>query len=389
MLASAGGAASRAAVSFAVLTLCTALAAFGTLVAATIASGEVEGSWDTVGADALVRADAGRPLDAVANQVAAAPGVRAVALGHLSDGVQLFGVDGTEWVDVLAVDSAEYARLLAATPLHQPQGLAALGTGTAPSTGARTGPGPATALPVLAGPAVRADGSTPALLWNGRTIPLRPVGAAPALAPALAGPGPRAALVVVDRHALAAATGAPVDADVLWAVGPGAEDAVRSAAPDAAAVTGRATWLEERRHEPLTAGLQLLLRLGTPVLLGLGVVVVVLAAAADAPRRGQTLAVLQVLGLDRRQAGRIAAAEAVPWVLLATLCGLATGGGLAAFCLGPLDLRLVTGQSTDPALTWQWWLLLLVPVLGAAATAVPVLQSRRRSPLGQVMRIGG
>lgn len=176
---------------------------------------------------------------------------------------------------------------------------------------------------------------------------------------------------------------------MLWALGPGAEGAAHAAAPDGVAVTGRATWLEERRHEPLTAGLLLLLRLGTPVLLVLGLVVVVLAAAADSPRRGRTLAVLQVLGLDRRQVGRVAAAETVPWVVLASVCGLATGVWLAAFCRGPLDLRLITGQDGDPALVWQWWPVLLVPLLAGASGLASALQARRRSPLGQVMRIGG
>lgn len=137
------------------------------------------------------------------------------------------------------------------------------------------------------------------------------------------------------------------------------------------------------------SGLLLLLRVAAPLLAGLGLVVVVLAAAAGAPRRAQTLAVLRVLGLDRRQAGRVAVGEVVPWVLLAAACGLAAGTWLAAAVQGPLRLRLVTGQAADPALAWPWWLLALPPLLAVVAGAVAGLQAERRRPLGQVMRIGG
>lgn len=380
MLASAGGAAGGdGAAPFVALTLCTALAAFSTVVGATLAAGQVTGSWDTVGADVVVHTDADHPLDALADPVAGAPGVGDVALGRLAQNVQLFGVPGTEWVDVLAVDADQYARLLAATPLAAEPGLSALGTGS----------GTGSSLPVLSSSVLSASGSAPALLWNGRTIPFEQVGAAPALTPTLAGISPRASLVVVDRQMLAAAGGAAVDADVLWAVGPGAEQAVDRMGLDASAVTGRTAWLAERRDEPLTAGLILLLRVAAPVLAALGLVVVVLAAAAGAPRRAQTLAVLRVLGLNRRQVGWVATGEVLPWVLLATASGLATGAWLAALALGPLQLRLVTGQGSDPALVWPWWLLVLLPLLGLAAGAVAAVQAERRSPLGQVMRIGG
>lgn len=380
MLASAGGAAAGGAAPFVALTLCTALTAFGVVVGATVTAGEVEGSWDSVGADVLVHTDADHPLDALAAQLDGAAGVRAVAVGRLEQNVQVFGVAGTEWVDVLAVDSQAYSRLLAATPLPEAQAMAAL----ADATGGPTG----RPLPVLAAAALRDGRSSPSLLWNGQTVPLRPVGPAPALSSALADTGLRASLVVVDRAALSAVAGGQVDADVLWAVGPGAEAAVARSGVDAAAVTGRGAWLDERRHEPLTAGLLLLLRVGVPVLLGLAALVVVLATATDAPRRDQTLAVLRVLGLDTRQVRRVAVGEALPWTLLATAWGLATGTALGAFCLGPLDLRLVTGQSGDPALVAQAWVLVLLPLLAGVAAAASAVQVGRRRPLGQVMRIG-
>ncbi|BDO42234.1 FtsX-like permease family protein [Cellulomonas sp. NTE-D12] len=380
MLASAGGAAAGGAAPFVALTLCTALTAFGAVVGATVTAGETQGSWDSVGADVLVRTDGDHPLDALATQLDGAAGVRAVALGRLEQNVQVFGVAGTEWVDVLAVDSQAYSCLLAATPLPEPPAMAALGDPAGGPTGRQ--------LPVLAAATLRDGRSSPSLLWNGQTVPLRAVGPAPALSSALAGTGLWASLVVVDRAALSAVAGGQVDADVLWAVGPGAEAAVARSGVDAAAVTGRGAWLDERRHEPLTAGLLLLLRVAVPVLLCLAALVVVLATAADAPRRDQTLAVLRVLGLDSRQVRRVAVGEALPWTLLATACGLATGTALGAFCLGPLDLRLVTGQSGDPALVAQTWVLVLLPVLAGVAGAASALQVGRRRALGQVMRIG-
>lgn len=380
MLASAGGAAAGRAAPFVALTLCTALTAFGAVVGATVTAGEVQGSWDSVGADVLVRTDADHPLDALAAQLDGAAGVRAVALGRLEQNVQVFGVAGTEWVDVLAVDSQAYGRLLAATPLPEPQAMAALGDATGGPAGRP--------LPVLAAATLRDGRSNPSLLWNGQTVPLRAVGPAPALSSVPAGTGLRASLVVVDRAALSAVAGGQVDADVLWAVGPGAEAAVARSGVDAAAVTGRGAWLDERRHEPLTAGLLLLLRVAVPVLLGLAVLVILLGAAADAPRRGQTSAVLRVLGLDARQVRRVATGEAVPWSLLSAAWGLASGTVLAVFSRGPLALRLVTGQTGDPALVAPGWLLALPPVLAVVAAAACAVQVGRRGGLGQVMRMG-
>ena len=379
LLASAGGAAAPGLGPFVALTLCTTLAVFSTVVGATVTAGQDAGSWDTVGADVVVHTDADHPLDAVASRVAAAGGVEGVALARLVPNVQISGVPGTDWVDVLAVDAADYARLLAATPVPTPPGLGALVPGQAPDA----------ALPVLGGASLSAGGASPALLWNGRTLPLRRVGAAPALSPALAGTGPTATLVVVDRRLLAAAAGEPLDADVLWAVGPGAERAVDAAGVDGAAVTGRATWLAERRSEPLTSGLLLLLRVAAPILVGLGLVVVALAAAVDASRRARTLAVLRVLGLNRRQVGRVAVGEVLPWVLLATAGGLAAGVWMARLVERPLQLRLLTGQAADPGLTWPWWPLAVLPLVVLVAGAVAAVQAGRRSALGQVMRIGG
>jgi len=379
LLASAGAAAVPALGPFVALTMCTTLAVFSTVIGATVTAGQVAGSWDTVGADVVAHTDADHPLDAIADRVQRAPGVAEVALGRLVPTVQVLGVPGTDWVDVLAVDADDYARLTAAAPLPAVPGLSALVPGSVDDA----------ALPVLSDAALGADGTAPALLLNGRALPLRRVGASPALSPTLAATAPTAGLVVVDREMLAAAAGEPLDADVLWALGPGAERAVGEVGLDPAAVTGRTAWLSERRSEPLTSGLLLLLRVATPILVGLGLVVIALAAAVDASRRGRTLAVLRVLGLNRRQVGRVAAGELVPWAVLATAGGLAAGVWLAALARGPLRLRLMTGQSADPPLAWQWWLLGLPVLAVVVAGAVARVQALRRSALGQVMRIGG
>src|SRR5690606_19681814 len=122
----------------------------------------------------------------------------------------------------------------------------------------------------------------------------------------------------------------------------------------------------------------------------LAALALVLAAATSARERGETLARLRTLGLDGRSAWMVTAGELLPPALVAALGGVAVGVGLARGTLGPLGLRLVTGQAADPVLVIPWWAA--GPVLlavGALAVVVAVESSRRRRErLGLVLRAG-
>ncbi|MEV4348639.1 FtsX-like permease family protein, partial [Actinoplanes sp. NPDC049596] len=117
-----------------------------------------------------------------------------------------------------------------------------------------------------------------------------------------------------------------------------------------------------------------------------------LAAAACAPERWETLARLRTLGLRPRDARRVAAAELLPPVLVAAVFGPLFALGLAGLTFGPLALRTLTAQTSDPATAVPWWLLgLLVLVLLGALLAVVTTEAavRRHRRLGDVLRVGG
>ncbi|RAO28974.1 hypothetical protein ONO23_04738 [Micromonospora noduli] len=360
-----------------VLVSTTALASFALILGATATRGVTDGAWSTVGADARldVGADAEAATPALAERIAAAPGVEQVVVAQVTDSARVFTESTLLTPRLVIVDTAAFRRLLATTPLPDAPALARL---TAP------GPGPGE-VPAL----VRSsDGD----LRTGTRLRL-PREDAPAIRLAAVGTAPSVGgvndVVIVDAAALADA-GLPAVPNTVWVTGPGAERAVSNTGV-ASDVVLRADVLRAQRVAPLTAGLVRLAWTAAGVLLALGLLGLALAAAAGASQRWQTLTRLRTLGLRPRDARWVAAGELLPPVVVTAVYGPLLGALLARLTLGPLDLRLLTGQAADPAAVLPWWLLGLVSValLATAATVVPVESAlRRRDRLSEVLRAG-
>jgi putative ABC transport system permease protein len=359
-----------------VLVTSTALASFALTLDATAGRGLADGAWRTVGADARLdlAPDAAASTPALAERIAAAPGVRQVVVAQVTDRARVVADSAVVAPRLVIVDTAAFQRLLASTPLPDAPVLTRLGA-----------PGPGD-LPAL----VRSsDGS----LRPGMRLQLPRDGGAPAIRLTAVGTAPAVGdagdVVVVDAASLAAA-GMPAVPNTVWVTGPGAARAV-STADVAADVVLRADVLRERRAAPLTSGLLRLAWTAAATLLALGMLGLALGAAAGAPERWQTLTRLRTLGLRPRDARWIAAGELLPPVAVAAVGGPLLGVLLAHLTLGPLGLRLLTGQATDPALVLPWWGLGLVTValLAAVAAVVPVESAlRRRRQLSEVLRAG-
>lgn len=355
----------------------TALASFALLLGSTVARGLADGAWRIVGADARldVNADAAAATPALAERIAGAPGVGQVVVAQVTDSARLFTDSTLITPRLVIVDAAAFQRLLAATPLPDAPALARL-----------TAPGPGRGeIPAL----VRSsDGD----LRAGTRLQL-PRDGAPAIRLAVVGTAPPVGgaddVVIVDATALADA-GLTAVPNTVWVTGPGAAQAVSSSGV-AADVVLRADVLRAQRTAPLTAGLLRLAWTAAAVLLALGLLGLTLAAAAGAPERWQTLTRLRTLGLRPRDARWVAAGELLPPVVIAAVCGPLLAVLIGHLTLGPLDLRLLTGQAADPATVLPWWRLGLVGValLAAAATVVPVESAlRRRDRLSEVLRAG-
>jgi putative ABC transport system permease protein len=374
LLAAARAAATAARpLPFVVLTVTSALVAFAFSFSATETEGQAAGAWRTVGADARVELPAGPAVSALAQRLSAANGVRQALAARVSDNVPVVADGAAGDTRLVVVDPAAFARLLANTPLPDAPQLARL-TGSSPTVSA-----------LLRSP----DGSIrpghPLVLRPDDTtrITVTPVGSAPAV-----GDG-EGNVLIVDAASFAAAGGA-ADPNTVWVLGPGAARAATTASGSAIDVRLRSQVLAERHDAPLAAGLLHLAAGSAGVLLLLGMLSILLGAAASATDRGETLARLRTLGLRPREARRMATAELLPPALIATVSGLAIGVLLAHTTLARLALRLLTGQSTDPALVVPW--LTAVPVLLAGLLVIVVVgvesSVRRRERLGQVLRAG-
>ncbi|MET7949134.1 FtsX-like permease family protein [Micromonospora sp. NPDC005324] len=360
-----------------VLVSTTALASFALILGATVTRGLSDGAWSTVGADARldIGTDAEAATPALAERIAAAPGVGQVVVAQVTDSARVFTESTLLTPRLVIVDTAAFQRLLATTPLPDAPALARL---TAP----RPGSGDVPALVRSSDGALRTGTPLQLPREGGPAIRLAAVGTAPSV-------GGADDVVIVDAAALADA-GLPVAPNTVWVTGPGAARAVSNTGV-AADVVLRADVLRAQRVAPLTAGLVRLAWTAAAVLLALGLLGLTLAAAAGASQRWQTLTRLRTLGLRPRDARWVAAGELLPPVVVTAVCGPLLGALLARLTLGPLDLRLLTGQAADPAAVLPWWLLGLVSValLAAAATVVPVESAlRRRDRLSEVLRAG-
>jgi putative ABC transport system permease protein len=404
LLAMARARSTGAGLPFVALVVVTMLVALCGAIAGTARAGQATGAWDSVGADVVVRtASPDASLTDVAGELAAADRVDAVAVGRVLARTDLFDVDGVDTVRVLAVDPVPYGELLARTPFGADPGLATLADASG-AVASRTAPG---ALPALVPAAML--GLRPSLRWDGVTVDLEPVGRVPALPAQLPDGTPAGPTVVVDRAALTAVvraleaaraekTGtellgsepAVVDPDTLWAVGPGAPAAARTAAaPVTENVLARTQWLADRRSDPLAGGLLTLVGLAAAVCAGLAAILVVLGAAASAPGRARSLATARVLGLRGRDTARLAAGELLPPTLVAAAGGVVLGLVLVGTLVAPLALRLVTGQANDPGVVLPWWAAAPVVLLTATVLVIVAVESsaRRRERLGQVLRV--
>ncbi|MET8091998.1 FtsX-like permease family protein [Micromonospora sp. NPDC005220] len=358
-----------------VLVSATALASFALVLGATVSRGLADGAWSTVGADARLDVGAGAATPALAERITAAPGVAQVVVAQVTDSARVFTDSTLLTPRLVIVDTAAFQRLLATTPLPDAPALARL---TAPGPG----PGEIPALVRSGDGDLRTGTRLELAREDAPAIHLTAVGTAPSV-------GGASDVVIVDAAALADA-GLPIVPNTVWVTGPGAARAVSNSGV-AADVVLRADVLRAQRVAPLTAGLLRLAWTAAAVLLALGLLGLTLAAAAGASERWQTLTRLRTLGLRPRDARWVAAGELLPPVVVAAVCGPLLGALLVRLTLGPLHLRLLTGQDADPAAVLPWWLLGLVSValLAAAATVVPVESAlRRRDRLSEVLRAG-
>jgi len=352
------------------------VAVSGTTVAgalvATGHAGQAAGALSAVGGDVRIDAEPQADLQQVALDAEDEPGVVAAAAGRVEDGVRLSSGGAVEVVRLVVVDTTAYAELRSASGLPDAPQLARLTEGA---------PGTVPALLLGGGPTLA---EAPTLRWEDVSVALDVVGTAPDV-DASADP-----VLVVDTAGFADA-GAVALPDTLWMAGPGADDAVDAVVAEVTgvdAVVRRTDEVDGRRSAPLPSALLGLAAATSALLVLLGLLGILLSAAADAPERAGSLGRLRALGLPDRDLRRVVVGELVVPVAVAALAGWLLGVACAHAVLGSLSLELLTGQAVAPGTVVPWWTVLVVPVLVAPTVVVALLEGRRvrRRELAQLLR---
>ena len=370
------------------LVLALTVATFAGMVRDAVAGGEVAASWQTVGADATVTPaypDQSFTIGpATARAVAAVPGVT-----HAAEVMNEFWTTPAGGqVNVLAVDPASYAELVARTPGFPPVQAGLLAT-----------PGQAGApQPVLVSPQAAADLGNGAVTLSTSQASLQPVQVRVAgvvsSTPALPAGG---AFVIMPLAAIKSTITPPEPAPVneLLLTGGSIDRArlgtlVRDTLPGGV-TTFRSDVLSALNNGPLQHGAFMLFSLAVVVAAILGLAVMLLELALGAPEREMTLGRLVTMGLGEGQRAWVVALEVLPAVIAAAVAAWACALALPGVLAPDIDLSVFTGSSVTVKLAADV-ASFAVPLAGLAVLAAVTLGIEIRSGRSRgatSLRIGG
>jgi putative ABC transport system permease protein len=339
-LARAARASASAALPAFALVLALALVSFAGMVRGAVMRGEVAASWQQAGADAVISSP-GTIGAALAHAVAAVPGVQHLAAA----GVATASAPGGRLFYLLAVDPAQYAALLAGSPLPQPP----------PAFTAAPRPGP---VPALVSPQLAAQfGRGPVgVLIGGRTVPVRIVGQAASMS-ALANLSGE--YLVLPRQALGNAATPPT---MLLVRGPDLNTAALAAAVTrygpGATVVLRSRLAAALQRAPLQRGAYLALALGAVAAACCGLLVLLLSLLLSASARRLALARMTTMGLSAGQARLLGLVELLPQLLAVLAGGLGSAAALVPLIGPALNLGIFGAAGSVAVRIEPQWLVI-------------------------------
>jgi putative ABC transport system permease protein len=356
------------------LVLALGVASFAGTVSDGIGRGEAAASWQSTGADAVIRTEAGSPAGAASvREIAAVPGVRQVTAVWATD----WETSAGQPVTLLGVDPASYAALTVGTPFPSfPAGR----LGAAPASSG-------VAIPVIASPsAAAAFGRATARLFSAAAmgpVTVRVAGTLSAT-PALPGGG---GFAVLALRTLPGPDGRPAP-NLILVNGSGIDQArlaaVVSRVLPGSTITYRAAVLAQLASSPLQHGGAAISTLTIAAAAAFGLFVVLLGLALGSAQRELTLARLVVMGYER--AVRLVLAEAMPSVLAAVVAGLVCAVALPPLFGSALDLSGFTGTSVpvrlQPDLAALGLPAVVLIVIAALMLVTETRAQRRRGVTG-------
>jgi len=375
------------------LVIALTVAAFAGMVRDAVINGEVTASWRTAGADATVTsaytAQGFTISPAAARAVAAVPGVT-----HAAEVVnESWATAAGSQVNVLAVDPASYAELVARTP-----GFPPVQAGLLAPPGQAGAPQPVLVSPQAAALLVPTGRGSGVVTLSTRQASLQPVrvrvAGVIASTPALPAGG---AFVIMPLAAIKSSVTPPGPAPVNEMLLDGGSidrarltAVLRQALPDGVA-TFRSDVLSALTGGPLQHGAFTLFSLAVGVAAVLGLAVMVLELALGAAEREATLARLATMGLGEGQRAWVVALELLPGVIAAAAGAWACALALPLTLAPDLDLSVFTRSSVAVKLAADA-ASFAVPLAGLAVVAAVALGleirlGRRRAAAS--LRIGG
>ncbi|QWS34945.1 ABC transporter permease [Curtobacterium aetherium] len=369
-----GAAASRSgpgrAVPLAVAVIGLVVALFATVVGSTLEHGVSDAARRSVAADVSVAAP-GLDVDDV-RRIRAVHGVGDAVGVATTDEVTFDTAHGSVSAVVLVADTAALRRVQAGVP------------GALPAQEARHRSAGRAVPVVVSRSLLDATGRSSEVL----STPTRVVAVGSDVVPFT---GARRWVLVDDRDADAVTDTGSVDR-VLVRVTDGADTsavatALRRAAPGAR-VTVASDVERALRADPRIPGARAVAAVaaGLGGLFGVGALLV--DAVLTAPARRRRSALLDVLGLGRRRAGRVTAVESLPTVVAVPVTSALVAAAVVALTLPAADLRSFTGGSVRPAVAVDPGLLAVVlavtvvSLAGVLAVTVRLSLPGRTGPPG-------
>ena len=358
--------------------LALSLATFAGMLGDAITRGEIAASWQTTGADVLIKPIVHTtPVTPAAVQaIAAVPGVHSTTTVWITTWITPAGQPLT----VVAVDPASYATVVAGTPFP-PIPVAKIGAASGGT------PSPGATVPVLASPSAAASlgGAVARLTSPAAAGPIR-VRVVGELSSTPAQPG-GGAFIVMPLRMLPGGGGQPAP-NVVLITGSGINDAQLSAVASkvipTADITFRSAVLAALASSPLQHGAVLIVALTIAAAAGFGLFILVLGLALGSAERELTLARLTVMGYERDTG--LVMAEALPAVLAAVVADAVCAAALSRLIGSSIDLSAFTGTGAlvqvQPDVTAFALPAAAVVVLAVAALAAEARIRRRRGITG-------
>jgi putative ABC transport system permease protein len=363
------------------LTLAVALTVGGGLLIDTVRQGQVDASWQRIGADVRVEAPV---TSADVAKVAASPGVTAAASDSVLTQQSLAGGTSSLNVTVIGTDR-DYANVVAQLPEDAGGGASAANVlrRVEKATPAKA------SLPIVVDRDAyrRLAGKRLTLTYGSKNIAATVVG--------FVDRGPLGYLtgpfVFADLSSISARLHMPAGATSLLVVGPGAAKAVDTLHAANDTVLTRTSWVSQRQHGALVSGVNRIMILAVASVALLAVIALIATVLATARTRARALALLRTLGMRSRLGWWLALAELAPVVIVALIGGVVAGVVMVELLAPSLGLRVLAGGLDEPTPS-----LSPIVILGVAGGALVLLgvamlvevRAHRRDRLSEVLRVG-